>query len=449
MAQYTDQQMAAFSKIAYFELNDTFQANGPVYLKDVLTTHQKEELALVGLEESDYSSWKLVDVYDTNNKNGFACCTIETSPGQAAVAYRGSEGFDTNYGNVVNDWVNADLGLLNSVQTEQQAEVAKFLSSRKNMLNQYDLAMTGHSLGGNLAEYGTLISGRYGLDDNVQQCLSLDGPGFSNEFIITHAAEIAHMNGKMEHVQWSVVGNLLNGLPGVDRRVGDVQNRGDDKYNIVSRHDMKYLNFNGDGSIAEGSTDLLATIGGFGSKVLDHVPSFISNGIKQIAQGGAMIIGAVVNGKHVLKDIGDWIAARLGLDKKGSTTSGGSGGHSFGGGGGRHFGSSGGGGANVIKVSTEEMAATIAKYQSEKGRLMEAVSVCNNAAQLLARSWAGPSFLAMSVQMANTYKNLYQSINRVDDAIDELKKTIGIMENTEKNVKASAVSLDIGTSPFA
>ena len=129
----------------------------------------------------------------------------------------------------------------------------------------------------------------------------------------------------------------------------------------------------------------------------------------------------------------------------GNIVGGGGGGHSFGGGG-RSF---GGGGANVIKGSTEEMAATIAKYQSERGRLMEAVSVCNNAAQMLARSWAGPSFMAMSIQMANTYKNLFQSINRVDDAIAELKATIGIMDDTENKVKASVASLDIGTSPFA
>ena len=178
---------------------------------------------------------------------------------------------------------------------------------------------------------------------------------------------------------------------------------------------------------------MLYSIADYKDRVTGDVLNLLNQGVKTICGFGETVYDKFTS----------FIGSIFGSGGK-KTASGGDG-HSFGGGS-RSF---GGGGANTIKVSTEEMAATIAKYQSEKGRLMEAVSVCNNAAQLLARSWAGPSFLAMSVQMANTYKNLYQSINRVDDAIDELKKTIGIMENTEKNVKASAVSLDIGTSPFA
>ncbi len=442
MAQYTDQQMAAFSKIAYFEqLNDALQANGgqPVSLGDIrLTDGQKAELENIGFKYEDYKNWKIVDVYDTNDKNGFSCCTIETSPGKAAVAFRGSEGFDSDYGNVIHDWVEADVGLLNSVQTEQQAEVNKFLSSRKELLNRYDLGMTGHSLGGNLADYATIVSGRYGLDDNVQQCLSLDGPGFSDEFIATHGIEIAHMRGKMEHVQWSVVGNLLNRLPLPEgnNRIGDVANKdGLEEYSIVSRHDLQYLRFNEDGTIAQGSKDPLAIVGGIVSQVTDHMPSYISNGLKTFVQGGALIIGWFVNKDHVWEDIKKTIAARLGLNKSGKS----------GGGGSRGFGSSG---ANVIKVSTEEMAAAVAEYQNQKSRLMEALASCENAAQTLARSWAGPSFLQMSLKMASTYRNLRESVTKIDDAIDELKKTINTMERTEKSVQSAMASLDTGTSPF-
>ena len=86
---------------------------------------------------------------------------------------------------------------------------------------------------------------------------------------------------------------------------------------------------------------------------------------------------------------------------------------------------------------------------SEKSRLMEALNVCNNAAQMLARSWAGPSFAEMSIRLANTYKNLFQSTARIDDAIDELRKTLSIMENAEKKVASTAAALDTGVSPFA
>ena len=444
MAQYTDQQMAAFSKIAYFEqLNDALQANGgkPVSLGDIrLTDGQKAELENIGFKYEDYKNWKIVDVYDTNDKNGFSCCTIETAPGKAAVAFRGSEGFDSDYGNVIHDWTEADIGLLNSVQTEQQAEVKKFLNSRKELLNQYDLGMTGHSLGGNLADYATIVSGRYGLSDNVQQCLSLDGPGFSDEFILTHAVEIARMRGKMEHVQWSVVGNMLNRLPLPigNNRIGDVTNKdGLEEYNSASRHDMQYLKFNEDGSIAKGSMDPLAVIGGIVSQTVDHMPSFISNGLKAVAQGLVLIGGWIVNRDHVWEDIKKTIAARLGLNKTGKSGGGSGGGHGF-----------GSSGANVIRVSTEEMAAAVAEYQNQKSRLMEALSSIENAARTLAQSWAGPSFLAMSAKLTSTYKNLRESVTKIDDAIDELKKTINTMEKAEKGIQSAMSSLETGTSPF-
>ena len=105
--------------------------------------------------------------------------------------------------------------------------------------------------------------------------------------------------------------------------------------------------------------------------------------------------------------------------------------------------------ADVIKVSTEEMSACIARYTAEKAKLMNALSICLKASQLLMRSWAGPSFAVCCAKMADTYKNLFQSEQKIDDAINELKKTISIMEQAEGKVKSNVASLDVGTSPFA
>ena len=105
--------------------------------------------------------------------------------------------------------------------------------------------------------------------------------------------------------------------------------------------------------------------------------------------------------------------------------------------------------ADVIKVSTEEMNACIAKYVTEKAKLMEALQICLRASELLARSWAGPSFAVCCAKMANTYKNLAQVELKIDDAIAELKSTISIMETAEGKITSDAASLDTGTSPFA
>jgi uncharacterized protein YukE len=105
--------------------------------------------------------------------------------------------------------------------------------------------------------------------------------------------------------------------------------------------------------------------------------------------------------------------------------------------------------ADVIKVSTEEMNVCITRYVAEKAKLMNALQICVKASQLLARSWAGPSFAVCCAKMADTYKNLFQSEQKIDDAINELKKTISIMEQAEGKVKSNVASLDVGTSPFA
>ena len=69
--------------------------------------------------------------------------------------------------------------------------------------------MTGHSLGGNLAEYATVMSYKYGLDKKIKQCASLDGPGFSDEFIKTNREHILAMSGVMKHYKWSLISGML------------------------------------------------------------------------------------------------------------------------------------------------------------------------------------------------------------------------------------------------
>ena len=105
--------------------------------------------------------------------------------------------------------------------------------------------------------------------------------------------------------------------------------------------------------------------------------------------------------------------------------------------------------ANEIKVSTEEMRACIARYTAQKAKLMNAIQICVKASQLLMRSWAGPSFSICCVKMADTYKNLFQTEQKIDDAISELNKTITLMEQAEGKIKSNVASLDTGSSPFA
>ncbi len=105
--------------------------------------------------------------------------------------------------------------------------------------------------------------------------------------------------------------------------------------------------------------------------------------------------------------------------------------------------------ADTIKVSTEAMEACISRYTAEKAKLMSALQICNSASQLLMQSWAGPSFVVTCAKMADTYKNLFQSEQKMDDAISELQRTIQTMTDAESSVQKEAAALDVGSSPFA
>ena len=409
-------------------------------------------------------------------------CFVDKS-GDATVAFRGT-------GGSYQQWSNNFEGY-GDVSQQSERDAAAFINS----LPYNNITVTGHSNGGNQAMYATVVCG-----DKIDRCVSYEGQGGSKEFMQEYAGEIAQNQNKITNICGSrdFVNPVLISFAGTTRYVesdssilfGMLDHGG---YGILTAGDRNG-SFDSNGNFKESAfveqsyigkavdivTNVLAEMsdipvvgpalelfadlaggvigmaisGNLGLDIFDpsswkaHLNHF-SDVIQSIANYKNRVTGDVLNllnkgvkticsfGETVYDKFTSFIGGLLGGGGK-KTASGGGGGHSF-----------GGGGANVIKVSTEEMAATIAKYQSERGRLMEAVSVCNNAAQMLARSWAGPSFMAMSVQMANTYKNLFQSIKRVDDAIAELKATIDIMEKTENKVKSSVASLDIGTSPFA
>ena len=120
------------------------------------------------------------------------------------------------------------------------------------MLSGYDsLELTGHSLGGNLAEYATIISDQYGLNHLITKCTALDSPGFSIEFFEIHLEQIQRMSPVMTHYTWSVVGNCL--WEPAQTRIKAQVNDANNPLDVLERHDMKHLVFNEDGSIKTSS----------------------------------------------------------------------------------------------------------------------------------------------------------------------------------------------------
>ncbi|MCQ2495544.1 MAG: DUF2974 domain-containing protein [Lachnospiraceae bacterium] len=286
---YTDKEMAVFSEIAYIDLEDALReyriahpGQNPT-LAELNNSKVNKIMKEMGMEDK-LGEWRLAMTYDDNDHSGMYACVIETDSkrGEATVAFRGSEPMD-ELGNVIHDWVNGDLKLLNSTCTKQHEAVEEFYKKYASELAKYSsLAMTGHSLGGNLAEYATIVSYKYGLDKKIIQCVSNDGPGFSNEFIAKYYEHILAMSDIMDHKCFSIVGQLLFNLPGVSYEFGEVKPGTGGGFD---RHGMETWVFNEDGSIERGDQDYWSRVLSISSEIIDLVPEPLGDAFITLVSG--------------------------------------------------------------------------------------------------------------------------------------------------------------------
>lgn len=153
-------------------------------------------------------NWKVVDYCDKNDSTGFYGCMIDDGKGNAILGYRGSESYDL--GQKAKDWLEADFGLLNNELTKQQKDASDFTRKMyEKHGDKYDsYSLSGHSLGGNLAEHSSMTAPE-GMKGKIDHAINFDGPGFSNEYINAHKKDIEKSNGCIDHYQWSLVGTLL------------------------------------------------------------------------------------------------------------------------------------------------------------------------------------------------------------------------------------------------
>lgn len=277
---YSDKDLRTFTQIAYTNFSDAAE----ILVKD--SDNGNVDCTIANLEsktnppkdgypynttitDDQKQNWKIVSIHDTNAQNGFYACIVETSPGNAVVCFRGTEDLidlhrEASFQHEF-DGINADLGTLNSVCTNQQAEAEKFLAANKELLSKYDnITMTGHSLGGNLAEYATIMSYKYGLDKKIKQCVSLDGNGFSDEFINANKDHIIAMSGVMKHYRWSFVSGMLLELPGVEYKdvaINDLATRLEHPILFAGwKHDTKYLKYDENGNFVFGKRDSIQIV---------------------------------------------------------------------------------------------------------------------------------------------------------------------------------------------
>ena len=251
--EYTDHELQIIAQLAYFnftdkavgslksmvdmELGSIFRdKDAYIYLKNqVLTTRKFDENSggawdsrenatielmdhLANPENDSFindddknvnwkaiSEWKLVDIRDLNGYNGFYAITIETPKGMI-VGFRGSE----SYGDLQTplDWVISDFALLGNEMTIQQGAAGEYMEylSEIDKYTGREWVVTGHSLGGNLAEHALITAPE---NMNVTKGVSFDGPGVSDYYRTVNAHLLGERSSRLVHYQYSFVGGLL------------------------------------------------------------------------------------------------------------------------------------------------------------------------------------------------------------------------------------------------
>jgi len=225
-AKYTDKDMQILSQLAYVDFSDdmlklTFSEilNDPEssikFTNYFLGENQNPapgsaaeadynwKLGVLELLKNDekYSNWKLVET--SSNVDGFYAIMVETDPDNAVVAFRGTQMTEEP----IQDLVLADLLLLNNAETLQQKSARTYITNINEQYSYSNYVVAGHSLGGNLATHAFLTAPD---DMNIVNAYSLDGPGFSDEYLTAAESILQEKGDRIYHYQWSIVGHLLN-----------------------------------------------------------------------------------------------------------------------------------------------------------------------------------------------------------------------------------------------
>lgn len=176
------------------------------YVKNGRTVKEIVDLAQQDIENGTFKpscqmstkEWSTVLNHIENNKNlssyqvsnyvnedtGMrAACFVDdvTNPSDVNVVFRGTSGdyewHDNGQGAYVED-------------TNQQIAAADYVN---NLPGEYgnNIVVTGHSKGGNKAQYVTITT------DRIEKCVSYDGQGFGQDFIDKYSDEIAEKNSKI------------------------------------------------------------------------------------------------------------------------------------------------------------------------------------------------------------------------------------------------------------
>ena len=216
ISDLTDEEIMLIEQLVYMKEGDDTPINSEDTGKSIgtllrgYTDAKLAEMDSSGTSDADYAA--IIRYMKKNDKirmlilNGTMthedgtvlayCFAFPDNANDALVAFRGT---------TKKEWGD-DIEELTSIDTPRQIDAKRYIDS----LPYKNVTVTGHSKGGNKAMYVTVLC------DKVTRCVSMDGQGFSLEFLDHYAPEISERAGIIKNysVKTDYVHVLLFQFPG-------------------------------------------------------------------------------------------------------------------------------------------------------------------------------------------------------------------------------------------
>lgn len=131
----------------------------------------------------EFKSLQVMHTIDNGEIRG--ACFVNPDTGNATVVFRGT-------GGGYRAWTDNVIGQYKR-ETRMQKQALDFINQECGNYGQITVA--GHSKGGNLAQYYTVV-----CPDKVKRCLSFDGQGFNRDFINSYRDQITLARPKIKSI---------------------------------------------------------------------------------------------------------------------------------------------------------------------------------------------------------------------------------------------------------
>lgn len=258
------------------------------YMENCSLRMTKEEGINILVQIKNKPNLKKLRIKNVDNygkKIRFACFVDEKE--NATVVFRGTA--------TEGEWKDNGQGAY-EYDTKEQIQALNYI----NNLGFKDIIVTGHSKGGNKAQYVTVLS------DKINECISINGQGFSNEFITKYRNEIEKNKSKIICInsKYDYVYCLLNQIGGKYYFIET-----ESQINPLDYHKLNIL-LDENGYLRK-STDegvLSRIINNFSIYIISELPKDIrSLVINAIIDAVELILCRDKKGNNIIQDAGEFL----------------------------------------------------------------------------------------------------------------------------------------------